>query len=225
MPVSAPADREPRTGARRRRSRAAGRPSGRSSLPGFRPAGRLHDFFALVEGAEDDDAALTCMERRAERLLRIDGFRSRMDRSRPPPVSWIRKAPTHVDHASRARFGIPNDDGQQSADAIGDDFVVAALAFAATAFRERLRESDNFAPGRQGRELPTHGGTLPSPLAIPRCPQRRWLGLSAARLHDVTRLSAVTHVGLRLRRELSRSSKETPCCPSKAPRFPAPPFG
>ena len=30
----------------------------------------------------------------------------------------------------------------------------------------------------------------PSPLAIPLCPQRRWLGLSAARLHDLTRPSA-----------------------------------
>jgi hypothetical protein len=35
----------------------------------------------------------------------------------------------------------------------------------------------------------------PSALAIPLCPQRRWLGLSAARLHDLTRPSAVNYAG------------------------------
>jgi hypothetical protein len=48
-------------------------------LPGFRAAERIDDLFAFVERAEDDDAALTGVEGRAERLLPIDCFRSRVE--------------------------------------------------------------------------------------------------------------------------------------------------
>src|SRR5205814_226540 len=110
-------------------------------LTGFRPAGRLHDLLAFVEGAEDDDAALTSIKRRAERLLYVDGFRPCVDRPWPPPVPRVGEAPAHLDHAPLALFGIPNDHRQQPADAIGDDFVVAAPAVwgvAATLLREWL---------------------------------------------------------------------------------------
>jgi hypothetical protein len=56
------------------------------------------------------------------------------------------KPPAHLDRPSRARFNIPNDDRQQTANAIGDDFVVAALvatlSFASAALCERLRKRD-----------------------------------------------------------------------------------
>jgi hypothetical protein len=99
------------------------------------------------------------MERGAERLLRINGFRARVDWPRTPPVAGVRKPPAHLDHSSRARFGIPHDDWQQSAYAIGDDFLVAAFAAwfaAATVLRKWLRECYNFTPGCQRRELSTH---------------------------------------------------------------------
>jgi hypothetical protein len=132
-------------------------------LPGFRPAGRLHDLFAFVECAEDNDAALTSVEGRSKRLLPVDGFRSRVDRPWPPPVPRVREPPAHLDHPSRARFTIPNNDRQQTANAIGDNFVVAApvasWAFASAALGERLGKCDDFAPGCQGREFTAHGGT------------------------------------------------------------------
>jgi len=135
-------------------------------LPGFRPAGRLHDLFAFVECAEDNDAALASVEGRAERLLPVDGFGSRVDRPRPPPVPRVREPPAHLDHPSRARFSIPNNDRQQTANAIGDDFIVAAVvaswSFASAALCERLGKRDDFAPGCKSREFTAHGGTLPS---------------------------------------------------------------
>ena len=109
------------------------------------------------------------MEGRSKRLLPVDGFGSRVDRPRPPPVPRVREPPAHLDHPSRARFSIPNDDRQQTANAIGDDFVVAALvatwSFASAALCEWLGKRDNFAPGCQGRKFTAHGGTLSSPPA------------------------------------------------------------
>ena len=85
----------------------------------------------------------------------------------PPPGHRVREPPAHLDHPSRARFSIPNDDGQQTANAIGDDFVVAALVatwfFASAALCERLGKRDDFTPGCQSREFTAHGGTLSSP--------------------------------------------------------------
>jgi hypothetical protein len=92
-----------------------------------------------------------------------------MDRPWPPPVPRVWKAPAHCDEAPLTLLGIPNDHRQRAAYAIGNDFIVAAFAVwrvATTAFRERLRERNNFTPRRQGRELPAHGGTLSSPPAV-----------------------------------------------------------
>ena len=107
--------------------------------------------------------ALTGVERCPGRLLRVDGFRTRVDRPRTPPVPRVRKPPAYLDYAPDARFGIQHDDRQQSAHTTGDDFVVAAVAVccvAATVLREWPRERYNLAPGRQGCGLPTHRGTL-----------------------------------------------------------------
>jgi hypothetical protein len=164
-------------------------------LPGFRPAGRLGDLFAFVECAEDNDAALTSVEGRSKRLLPVDGFGSRVDRPWPPPVPRVRKAPAHLDHPSRARFRIPNNDRQQTANAIGDDFVVAAVlatwSFAAAALGERLGKRDDFAPGCQSREFTAHGGTLSSLRVEYPAPPRRGGSVTPSVLPDQFGLACV----------------------------------
>ena len=97
--------------------------------PPVQGLGTIGGFKLQVEDRTDlGDAALAGVEGRAERLLGVDGFGARVDRPRPPPVARIRKTPAHPDDAPHARFGVPNDDRQRPADAIGDDGVVAALA-------------------------------------------------------------------------------------------------
>ena len=129
--------------------------------------------------------------------------------------------PAHLDHPSRARFSIPNDDRQQTANAIGDDFVVAAVvaiwSFASAALCERLGKRDDFAPGCQGREFTAHGGTLSSPPAIALWfgatpPPRLRLGKSAKDLRPACHAASAGQPRRAISAPLSRSTMPMRSC-------------
>jgi hypothetical protein len=70
--------------------------------------GRLGDFFAFVEGLEDDDTALAVGECFPKRAQLVDGLGPRMEGLRPAPVPPIRKSPTSSARSVACERSIPD---------------------------------------------------------------------------------------------------------------------
>ena len=89
----------------------------------------------------------------------VDRLGASMDVLRCPVSVW--NGPAHI-CASLLQFRDPNNDGQQTADAIGEGLARGALiASAVTAVAgQRLRENDDVAPGCLRREFAGHTASL-----------------------------------------------------------------
>ncbi len=119
-------------------------------------ARRLGDFHALVEGLEDDDAALAVREGIPEGAQLGDGLESGMDRPRSAPVLRVGEAPAHRHDATLLKLGVPDDDREIAADAVGVNLTATFIAAAAVA-GQRLREVVDLRPRCLGCELAAHG--------------------------------------------------------------------